>query len=383
MKISVYTYSVTRSAGGVLDAVRDLFMNKVFEKQELTFFSYMDEFVEMDLPQWEDLDVKLFTPGLFLYSDKLNKAILNFDTDVLHMQALWRYPHVFMAKWKSIRSEPIVCSPHGMLDSWILEKQGVIKRQIAKLFFQKGLMAVDCFHALCQKEYNDIKKYGLSQPIAIIPNGVNLPAPEDYQKFKNSDNKRHLLYLGRLHPKKGVDLLIESIADIKRRNCQLLEGWVVDIVGWDHENTKVKLDKIVKDNGLEEYVIFHGGLFGDNKASMYANADAYILPSHGEGLPMTILEAWSWNVPVVMTEKCNIPEGFNANAAIHIDDTVSSTTQGIELLLNMSDSERSIMGRNGYQLVVDEFTWDRSAKKMLELYKWLTKRGSKPDFVYE
>ena len=120
---------------------------------------------------------------------------------------------------------------------------------------------------------------------------------------------------------------------------------------------KTKLEHIVHSNNLKEIVIFHGGLFGEDKIKMYANADAYILPSHGEGLPMTILEAWSWKLPVVMTPQCNIPEGFEANAAIRIEDNVSSIKQGLQTLFNMSDEERISMGNRGYKLVSENFTW--------------------------
>ena len=110
--------------------------------------------------------------------------------------------------------------------------------------------------------------------------------------------------------------------------------------------------------------------------------DAYILPSHGEGLPMTVLEAWAWHKPVIITQECHIPEGFDANAAIKIEDNKDSVKEGIIKLLSMGDDELNNMGENGYNLVKNHFSWDVAARKMIELYRWLLGQQDKPDFVY-
>ncbi|MCM1220048.1 MAG: glycosyltransferase [Lachnospiraceae bacterium] len=381
MKISIFTYSVTRSAGGVLDAVRDLFLSKMMEGQELTVFSYQEEDNAEDIKTWKHLPLRLFKAGPFFMSREAKNALLSSEADILHMEGLWRWPHLWMSEWKKQCKKPIVCTPHGMLDPYIIKSQGKLKRAIANLFFQKGLDSVTCYHALCQKELEDIRAYGLKQPIAIIPNGIYLP--ESNAVYKRSDSKRHLLYLGRLHKKKGVDMLLEAVALIKQESPELLASWHIDLVGWDHENCQSQLEEIVNTNSLHDVVTFHGGLFGEDKVRMYATSDAYILPSHGEGLPMTVLEAWSWRLPVVMTPHCNIPEGFEANAAIRIQDDVSSVKEGLVTLLNMSDEERQNVGNRGYELVKSDFTWDASAAKMIKLYEWLVNRGEKPNFVYE
>ena len=380
MNILIFTYSVTRTAGGVFDAVRDLFTNAVFVKHRLKIMSYYDKEIENDLPSWKGLDIKLFNAGPLLISQKAKEALLKENADILHMEALWRYPQLLMSVWKRHKKAPIVCSPHGMLDPYIIRSQGKLKRLLSNLFFQKSLESVDCYHALCQKEYEDIRKYGLKQPVAIIPNGINMPAPN--LKFEKTDNKKHLLYLGRLHKKKGVDLLIKAIADIKNENAALLDNWQIDLVGWDHENCKVELEKIVAENNLEDMVVFHGGLFGRDKQRMYATAGGYILPSHGEGLPMTVLEAWSWKLPVIMTPECHLPEGYDAEAAIRINDNVVSVKNGLMKFFGMDDEERKAIGQRGYDLVSEKFTWDASAKKMIEVYEWLLGKSEKPDFVY-
>lgn len=379
MKVLIYTYSITRMAGGVFDAVRDLFTNRGFDKLNLKIYSYMDDYVEEDLPLWHNIPIYLLKL-ILCFSHKAKKSLLREKADILHMEALWRYPQLLMVAWKKHKKAPIVCTPHGMLDPYIIKNQGVVKRLVSKLFFQKSLEAVDCYHALCQKELEDIRAYGLKQPVAIIPNGINLPDPD--LNFEKTDKKKHLLYLGRLHKKKGVDLLLKALAAINKEKKEMLDNWQIDLVGWDHEGCKVELEKIVADNHLDDLVVFHGGLFGENKQRMYANADGYILPSHGEGLPMTVLEAWSWKIPVIMTPECHLPEGYSANAAIEINDNVESVCNGLKTFLGMSDKERQSMGMRGYNLVRENFTWDVSAKKMIEVYEWLLGQRKKPDFIY-
>lgn len=378
MNILIVMHGITHLQGGVFDAVKGLFTNKEMPQEKIRIISYKEPDSERVLGDWHGIKISLFENGPFRYSTKVKKEILFSNADILHVEALWRFPHLWMYSWKKKNNRPVVCSPHGMLDPYIIREQGKIKRFIAKLFFQKGLDSVTCFHALCKKEMDDIRAYGLKQPIAIIPNGIDLP--KDNYIFEKCDDKKHLLYLGRLHKKKGIDLLLYAVSLLQKDNK--LKDWIIDIVGWDHENCEQELKKIVRDGNLEDYVIFHGSKFGREKQEMYAKSDAYILPSHGEGLPMTILEAWSWKCPVIMTSQCNIPEGFEHNAAIEILDNIESVKEGIEKMICMSDRDREAMGKRGFLLVKEHFTWDASAKKMLILYDWLINGGEKPDFVF-
>lgn len=381
MNILILTYSVTRTAGGVFDAVRELFTNAAFKRQKLKIISFRDEYCDEDIPAWNGMPIQLFNPGFMLYSQEAKRALLTRKADVLHMEALWRFPHRWMVDWKKRHNDkPLVCSPHGMLDPYIIQSQGKIKRIISNLFFQKGLEAVDCYHALCQKELEDIRAYGLKQPVAIIPNGINLP--DRTKVYTRKDSKLHLLYLGRLHRKKGVDILLKAVTELKNEHPESLNKWHIDLVGWDHENCKAELEKIVNEGQLKDFVTFHGGLFGEDKLRMYATSDAYILPSHGEGLPMTVLEAWSWHLPVIMTPYCNIPEGFDAGAAIKVDNNISSVKNGLMTLFAMDDEQRKDIGNKGFGLVSEKFTWDASAKKMIQLYTWLLGKSEKPNFVY-
>ena len=381
MKIQILTYSISRLAGGVLDAVKDLFTNKVFKDIDISLFSYYDAYSNEDLHLWGKIKIILFKPHIFLYSRDLKCSLLKSDANILHMEGLWRYPTLLISLWITRQKKPLICSPHGMLDPYIIKHQGMIKRLFAKLFFDKKLNKVTCFHALCQKELEDIRSYGIKCPVAIIPNGVYLPDIDVVSQKK--DCKKHLLFLGRLHPKKGVDILLKAIKKLLSINPDKMLLWKVDIVGWGDTEYRNLLEQICKDSKLNDIVTFYGGVYGEKKSMMYANADAYILPSHGEGLPMSVLEAWSYGLPVIMTPQCNITEGFDAGAAIRIKDDITGIVDGLQHLLSLNDNDRKKMGENGRKLVEQKFSWTESAKKMLLVYQWLLGEGEKPEFVFD
>lgn len=387
MKIQVVTYGVSRYSGGVLGAVSGLFTNNKFYDEDINIISFKDDMAEADRHLWGKLPIQLFRANKFLYSRKALNCLLQSDADILHMECLWRWPQRWMPIWSKYKARPIVCSPHGMLDPWIIKKQGMPKRIVAKFFFDRSLRYVDCFHALCEQELKDIRQYGIKAPVAIIPNGVDIPKEEYKQKLwrdtlKQNVRKRHLLYLGRLHPKKGIDILIESLNIIKKQHNYLLDLWHIDIVGWGDDKYVNQLKKLCRQYNLIHYISFHGEKFGEEKLKLLAQSDAYILPSHGEGLPLTVLEAWSWNLPVVMTPQCNIPQGFQYEAAIKIMDDIKSCTDGLLCLFCMSAEKLEEMGNNGFKLVKEQFCWDIAAKRMYKLYQWLLGQCEKPDFVY-
>ena len=118
-------------------------------------------------------------------------------------------------------------------------------------------------------------------------------------------------------------------------------------------------------------MVFYGPAFGGEKDQLLRRADAFVLPSLSEGLPMSVLEAWAYGLPVVMTPECNLPEGFASQAALEIRNRGMGTGnwEGLRLLLDMSDSDRIEMGRRGRRLVEEKFTWPKVAAQMKQLYE--------------
>jgi glycosyltransferase involved in cell wall biosynthesis len=127
--------------------------------------------------------------------------------------------------------------------------------------------------------------------------------------------------------------------------------------------------------------VFLGPRFGVEKNECYRCCDAFILPSLSEGLPMTVLEAWAHAKPVLMTPECNLPEGFQANAALRIGTASKEIAAGLKQLVDMSDHDRIEMGDRGRALVTAKFSWPRIGEQMRAVYEWVLGGGSPPGSV--
>ncbi|MCK5922851.1 MAG: glycosyltransferase, partial [Methylococcales bacterium] len=252
-----------------------------------------------------------------------------------------------------------------------------------KLFANESLRKATCIHALCRSEVESIRAYGLKNPIALIPNGVELPSLISDHCPPTSGVKRQLLFLGRIHPKKGLSELLQGWAKVKSQKPKDFSNWQLLIAGWDDGNHLAGLKQLASQLGLSwsdeappsdpryqtSDLCFLGPQFGNDKETLLRSVDGFILPSFSEGLPMSVLEAWSYGLPVMMTEFCNIPEGFEADAAIKIEPNVESITYGLALWMEMAEDDRMAMGGYGRLLVERNFTWKKIAQDMKTVYE--------------
>ncbi len=368
MKVFIINLFLSRKGGGIFTVLKELYSS--FIDSKLMFYGYKDDYSKVDSKILNG-EVQLFErENSFFYSGALKSKLKGCDSNsIIHLHTLWMYPSFFLSKFKVAKK---IISPHGMLDKWAL-KNGNLKKRICLNFFEKrNLMTADCIHALCYQEYLDIRKIAPRTPVAIIPNGINLPADKQVEL----KSQKRVLFLARLHPKKGLDNLIEAWG---KSNT---EDWCLWIVGPDEGKYEHKIKEKNKSfpNGKNK-IVFSKGVFGKDKEEMYRKSSLFILPSYSEGLPMTILEAWSYKLPVLMTKECNLEIGFKENAAIKIDSSVDSIIRGLEKTFQLSEGELVCIGQNGFELVKNEFTWKEVSKKMETLYKWVLLKDNKPDFV--
>lgn len=390
------TPSLSRNLGGIFEIERSLAHALGDLGVKVDAAGLMDEHWPADEPSWLPLCPAAFPikgPAGFGYSSELAAHVLASEADILHLHALWMYPSVLARKWGNLRKRPYLVTPNGMLEPWALANSRW-KKRIAAAFYERGMLnGAGCLQANTVKELEDFRAYGLKNPVAVIPNGVSLP-DDRVAVATVGGGPKILLFLGRLHPKKG---LVNALSAWKAAMGNPANGdWRLVIAGWDQGGHEAELTGICDQLGLDHAkvpaaeflkgqndsgnpsVVFLGPAFGAAKEALFLKSSAFILPSFSEGLPMSVLEAWSYRLPVLMTDACNLSEGFEEDAAIRIGTDVKSISNGLGRLFESTAEDLGIMGRRGRALVERKFTWQKVAEQMKEVYEWMTSGGSKP-----
>jgi len=311
------------------------------------------------------------------------------DVDLIHLHTLWTHESVIVQKWAQLWRRPYVVTANGMLEPWAIQNSRW-KKKLALAFYERNcLEGAACIQVNSIAEYNSVRQLGFRNAVCIIPNGIDLPedVPQTFEETKEPPWRKEiptehkvLLYLGRLHPKKGLLNLLRAWEQVGKQSGSSGK-WTLAIAGWDQGGHEDDLRKLTDRLRLRNSVSFLGPQFGIAKASCYKNCDAFVLPSFSEGLPMVVLEAWAHAKPVLMTDGCNLPDGFSAAAAIRIEPSVDSLIFGLKKLFEMSDDQRTNMGKQGFKLVKRQFNWATIAVQMREVYAWVLDVGPLPPCV--
>lgn len=402
-RIACLIDSISQNAGGLSPSLRGMMSEMQREGDDVRIFSVADEHAHEVTAEWSGFDVCLARskgPRKFGYAPSLNCDVEEFEPDVLHVHGLWTYTSVVGMSWRRRTGRPTVIHPHGMLDVWAL-KNSRWKKQLAMLLFEhRHLAGASCIRVLCHAEEEAVRALGFKNPVSVIPNGVDLPKGEKSGQNVAAATRKILLYLGRIHPKKGIVPLIEAFA--QKSVGTALSDWTLIVAGWDQDSHESELKCLASRLGMEwsdlreasfseagiqsalqtrPRLIFAGPAFGTDKERLYRMSSAFILPSFSEGLPMVVLEAWSYGKPVLMTPMCNLPEGVASGAAVSIFPSVESIGEKLEMLAGLPADERWAMGARGHDLVERQFTWGRVASQMREVDQWLLRKGVQPNCV--
>lgn len=322
----------------------------------------------------------------FGYSPQLKKLMRQtvMQNDVLHTHGLWMYMNYLSPGIIGTLKQPYIITPHGMLEPWALAHSAWKKKLMRLLFEDKSMKNASCIHALCYPEANNIRALGFETPIAVIPNGVDLqaytilPERESFaQDFPHLQGQKLILFLARIHPKKGLLHLIKAWSQLAAQ----FPDWHLAIAGPDEVGHQAVLKQAVESFDIARQTSFVGMLAGADKLAAFSAADLFVLPSFSEGFSIAVLEAMACSLPVLLTPQCNFPEAVAANAAIEVEPNAESTREGLEVLLKMTDQQRAEMGARGYRLVGEKYSWEHVAKNMIEVYRWCLDSGDPPATV--
>jgi glycosyltransferase involved in cell wall biosynthesis len=292
--------------------------------------------------------------------------------DVVHVHGLWHYPH-----WRSSRAarrfgKPCVVSPHGMLSPRALGHRAYRKRLYWRLFEHHRISGAASVHALTQAEREQYRRVVKSGRCFIVPAGIRLDgdAASERPKSRKNGAAKTILFLGRIHPIKGLDLLLPAFA----RCLKTQPSWELILAGADEGGYAGKISTLVRKLKLEENVKMPGLVGGPQRARLLREADVFVLPSYSEGFSVAVLEAMAEALPVLMTNQCGFPQAARAGAARIVPATEEGLTEGLQQLMGMSDGERYRMGLKGRELVGREYAWPMVARKMIGAYEKIVRR---------
>jgi glycosyltransferase involved in cell wall biosynthesis len=313
-------------------------------------------------------------------ASRLVQLAENGAAEVVHSHGLWL--DASRASRRLRRAGlPTVVAPHGMLDPWAWQRRRAIKQLLWWMGESNTVQRAGCLQALCRAEADAIRALGIRTPIALIPNGVELPdrhqpLPPPPWQAQVPKGAPVLLFLGRFHVKKGLVPLLQAWQRWATRPGSDPAAWLV-LVGFGDQEALA--DQVTREAVPRCLVL--GPVHGALKQSCLANASGFVLPSFSEGLPMAALEAMSWGLPCLLSSACNLPEAFEAGAALLAEPDVAELEQALQTWATLTPAAALALGTAAEQLVRRQFSWFQVAERSEQLYRWLREAGPTPDFV--
>jgi glycosyltransferase involved in cell wall biosynthesis len=313
-------------------------------------------------------------PEVLYYSPDLKKRVreLVADRDILHGHGLYVGTNYLFGKEARRKGKPLVYHVHGFLEPWILDRSRWKKKLAHWLFEDANFRHVKLWRALTAKEADQIRSCGVTAPIVVAPNGVTLDdflAPETKDEPVETPyiprlvkTARRALFLGRIHPKKGLDLLLASWGALNGSS----EGWELVIAGPDENGYLNEIKAKAGALNLLEKIRFTGPVTGRAKIALLNSADLFVLPSYSEGFSVSLLEAMACRVPVVATQSCNFPDVTARQAGWECECTGESVSRTLNEALREDDLARQQRGSNGYDLVKERYAWTAIVSTILQ-----------------
>ena len=301
--------------------------------------------------------------GLPIYR-ALNKILPQNKPSIVFGHGIWHPANHWTARYARQNNIPYILHSHGMLEPWALSHHAWRKKFAGLIYQNQDIGSADVLIASSIVDYENLRRLGYKHPIAIIPHGVK--KTEVKQEFLedtyDKSSLRTVLFLSRIHPKKGVLELVESWGKLKR------VGWKLLIAGPDDRGHKAVVQSRIKQLHLEDSIHFLGELEGQDKWREYHNADLFVLPTYSENFGMVIVEALSCGTPVITTKGTPWADLEKFECGWWIDMNIESITECLNSAMSLPDYDRKLMGERG-AAYVKSFNWDAIALQFIDLYK--------------
>ena len=300
--------------------------------------------------------------------------------DIMHNHSLWMCPNVYPEQAVRGTRCKLVVSPHGTLNARALQRSRLVKWLMWWIGGQRRvLQRAHAFHATATLELEAIRQQGFRQPVAIIPNGVDVgdAVAPIAERNKRDRPLRRLIYLGRLHQQKGLISLIDAWAQVQAS----FPGWEVQIIGPDQLGHRAELERHIVATRVPRLKLC-GPAYGDAKTVAYQEADLLILPTMFENFGMVVAEALAHGVPVIVTVGAPWEGLRDHRCGWWIERGTPAIAAALQTALASPPAELAAMGLRGREWMQREFSWESVAERMIAFYSWLLDGGDCPSYVH-
>ena len=340
-----------------------------------------------DAPKSEEVRVfpRQYVDVLGLRKLHLSRALRNAlrderdRIDLIHNHGLWRMPNVY-AGWAARRRRiPMIVSPRGMLSAAALQLSRRSKFVFWHAVQKRALAKLACFHATSVSEYEDIRRAGFAQPVAIVPNGVELREPQQPQAGDDrgaAGDEKTLLFLGRIHPIKGVESLVAAWIQVASE----FPDWRLRIVGPSEPPYRLRILELIMRLGAPRVTI-EDEVQGEAKWKLFEDATVFVQPSLSENFGLTVAESLSCGRPVIVTKGAPWAGVETNDCGWWIDTGEAAMSAAFRQVLKLPPETLDKMGERGKRWVERAFSWDIIGRQMAGVYQWLCHAGPRPDTV--
>jgi glycosyltransferase involved in cell wall biosynthesis len=294
--------------------------------------------------------------------------------DIIHIHTLFNYPSLAASFCSYKAKVPYLIAPHGTLEDWSLSNKTWKKKIAYELIVKKQLKLAAALHATALPEAENFSVKTLNRKVFLVPNGIDeeslctYSSPDIFlDQYPNLRGKKIIVFLGRIDPKKGLDLLAKAFSQVHGKfPCAHLV--VVGAPTFDNVSFLGTAKSYFDLEGVGDAVTFTGMLSGNVKLSALAAASLYVAPSYSEGFSMSVLEGMSMGLPCIITKGCNFPEAQHADAAYVVD--VSEQALANALLNCLTNPEQAeAVGNRAQKMINDHYTWKQVSSKLYSCYQ--------------
>ena len=363
MKIMHYIPSIDRIAGGTSTYMQVLAKGL----GELADVHIITHASENPLPIENCIihNVSVYNPINSRFKNEVSKLFDVIKPDLVHVNCCWMPACAFIQQMAQKRNIKVVLTPHGMLEPWIIKRHYWTRKLPALLLYQKAaIQNADCIQSAAESERDNLMKLGYNTNIKIVRLGIDADGIELKKSWKKT---RQILFLSRVHVKKGINFLIEAASVLREE----LKGYKILVAGEGDADYVAAMKQMIGERGLQDIIQLIGGVYGDEKWRLFQSSDFFVLPTHSENFGLAIAESLASGTPVITTVGTPWNDLNETKSGAWIEIGTQPLIDTFRKFLALSDEELERMGRNGRKLIEEKYSSRVMAKEMMEVYSSL------------